>query len=238
MNEAGLLNARIGRVWPHALADGGAERVPTPGPGGSRSVACVARAAAARCTGALRSGLTRLPRATLPLLLLLLALWPHWLWLARRLTDGSDEPWGWLALATVLALVWKARRELQLPSPGALVVAGALAAAAAALTFIVPPIFSAAAAMLALAVFITSALPQRPVLRVPPAAVAPKRLQCRPKLFPFLRNRSVLSLSARRFLRRRSPESPRSTLPRSRQRASTEWPFSPTGFVWCPHATV
>jgi exosortase/archaeosortase family protein len=125
-------------------------------------MACVARAGASRCTRALRSGLTRLPRTTLPLLLLLLALWPHWLWLARRLTDGSDEPWGWLALATVLALVWKARRELQLPSPGALVVAGALAAAAAALTFIVPPIFSAAAAMLALAVFITSALPQRP----------------------------------------------------------------------------
>jgi exosortase/archaeosortase family protein len=162
MNEAGLLNARVGRVWPHGFAGGSAERGPGARKGGCRSWVRIARAAASRCTSALRWPPVRLPRAALPLLLLLTALWPHWVWLARRLTDGSDEPWGWLALATVLALVWKARRELQLPSPGALVAAGALAVAAAALTVIVPPIFAAAVAMLALAAFITSALPRRP----------------------------------------------------------------------------
>jgi hypothetical protein len=42
--------------------------------------------------------------AAAPLALLLAALWPHLAWIARRLTDGSDEPWGILALATVLTV--------------------------------------------------------------------------------------------------------------------------------------
>lgn len=162
MADAGLLNARIGRVWPHDLATEAAAGGSDHRLDGRRSWAGVARAAVLRCTAVLRWSPARLPRAALPLLLLLAALWPHWAWLTRRLTDGSDEPWGWLALATVLVLLWQARRELALPSDAAIVAAGALALAAAALTLIVPPMVAAAAAMLALAVFITSALPLRP----------------------------------------------------------------------------
>ncbi len=35
----------------------------------------------------------------------LLAFWPVWRWYIERMTDGSDEPWGILALLTVLILV-------------------------------------------------------------------------------------------------------------------------------------
>lgn len=98
-----------------------------------------------------------------PLLALLLAaLWPHWVWMARRLTDGSDEPWGILALATVLALVARDRRELAAPSRHALAASGALAVAAALAQFFVPPIFAAGIAMASLALFVASALPHRP----------------------------------------------------------------------------
>ena len=35
----------------------------------------------------------------------LICFWPVWWWYGRRITDGSDEPWGVLALATVAALL-------------------------------------------------------------------------------------------------------------------------------------
>jgi len=35
---------------------------------------------------------------------MVIAAWPVWRWYALRLTDGSDEPWGVLALATLAAL--------------------------------------------------------------------------------------------------------------------------------------
>jgi exosortase/archaeosortase family protein len=94
--------------------------------------------------------------------LLLAALWPHWLWMARRLSDGSDEPWGVLAIITVLALMLSERRELSLPTRSALVASGALAVAAAAATALLPSIIAAALAMLALATFLNAARPQRP----------------------------------------------------------------------------
>jgi exosortase/archaeosortase family protein len=144
-----VLHARVGRVTPNPL---------------SRTRAGLA--AAPRAHGwALRAWRTRLalvPRVWWLLGLLLAALWPHGLWLARRFTDGSDEPWGLLALATVLALVARQRHCLVLPTRAALLASGALAVLAAVATFVVPPIFAAGAAMLALAVFITSALPRRP----------------------------------------------------------------------------
>jgi exosortase/archaeosortase family protein len=112
--------------------------------------------------GAWRDRLARVPRVQWLLGLLLAALWPHGIWLVRRLTDGSDEPWGLLALATVLVLLARARRELALPTRAALVASGLLAVLAALATFVVPPIFAAAVAMLALAAFVTSALPGRP----------------------------------------------------------------------------
>ncbi|MBI4861173.1 MAG: archaeosortase/exosortase family protein, partial [Candidatus Riflebacteria bacterium] len=54
-----------------------------------------------------------------------LAFWPVWRWYAARLSDGSDEPWGILALVTALAFVWAcgSRRRV---STAALLASGAL----------------------------------------------------------------------------------------------------------------
>lgn len=145
MVEAGALHARIGRVSPRSLAAAPPVAAASPARGATR----LARRAS-------------VPPAALPLAMLLVALWPHGLWLMRRLTDGSDEPWGLLALATVLALLLRARRELALPARPALLASGGLAVLAAAATYVVPPLPAAALAMLALGVFVTAALPQRP----------------------------------------------------------------------------
>ena len=150
MGDAAALNARVGRVMPNPLFS---QRVALP------AVALFAQPGA-RPTW--RARLAQVPRVGWLLGLLLASLWPHGVWLARRLTDGSDEPWGLLALATVLALVFRARRELAMPARGALVASGVLAVLAALAIFVVPPIFAAGAAMLSLAVFLTAALPRRP----------------------------------------------------------------------------
>jgi exosortase/archaeosortase family protein len=47
-------------------------------------------------------GVGSLSRGMLFLCLQVAAFWPVWRWYAARLTDGSDEPWGVLALVTVL----------------------------------------------------------------------------------------------------------------------------------------
>ena len=93
---------------------------------------------------------------------LVLALWPHWIYMARRMVDGSDEPWGILALATVLLLVARDRAELSVPTRSALVASAALAVLAAAASLVVPDLAAAAIAMLALALFLVHALPGRP----------------------------------------------------------------------------
>jgi exosortase/archaeosortase family protein len=42
------------------------------------------------------------------LLLLVASHWPVWVWYGKRMTDGSDEPWGVLALASSLCFIpWK-----------------------------------------------------------------------------------------------------------------------------------
>lgn len=41
-----------------------------------------------------------------------ISLWPIWYWSARRMTDGSDDPLGVLALLALMVLVLRARREL------------------------------------------------------------------------------------------------------------------------------
>jgi len=93
---------------------------------------------------------------------LLLALWPHWIYMARRMVDGSDEPWGILALATVLVLVARDRAELSVPTRSALVASAALAVVAAAATLVLPDLAAAAVAMLAVALFLVHAMPGRP----------------------------------------------------------------------------
>lgn len=116
----------------------------------------------ARVRGRLRRLVRSVPTVWPLLAALLFALWPHWVWLARRLTEGSDEPWGILALATVAALVFRDRARLGLPSRNALIGSAVLAVGAAVLEPFVPSLVAAAVAMLALGVFLAGATPQRP----------------------------------------------------------------------------
>jgi exosortase/archaeosortase family protein len=97
--------------------------------------------------------------------LLLLALWPHWVYVAQRLVDGSDEPWGALALMTVVALLVRDRAQLMLPTRSALVACGVLAVIAAIADLVMPDLFAAALAMLALGVFVMHAL-RRPAAAI------------------------------------------------------------------------
>lgn len=55
----------------------------------------------------------RLPAlpAWLWLLLPVLALWPVWLWSLRRMNDGSDDPYGVVALAMLLLCLWRERQH-------------------------------------------------------------------------------------------------------------------------------
>lgn len=62
----------------------------------------------------------------------LLALWPTWSWMAARLADGSDEPWGLVSLAALAVLVWRDRDSFaRAPRPGWLVASGVLVLALA-----------------------------------------------------------------------------------------------------------
>jgi len=106
----------------------------------------------------------RLPGAAVLLLALALALWPHWGWMARRMTDGSDEPWGVLALITVFVLVARDWRALARPSNAALIVTAALALTAAVARWWLPPLVAGAIAMAALATFLAGARPDRPAM--------------------------------------------------------------------------
>ncbi len=105
------------------------------------------------------------PRAAWMPAALLLALWPHWVYVARRLWDGSDEPWGVLALVTVVALLVRDRALLAQPTRSALVACGLLAIIAAVADRVLPDLFSAAIAMLALGVFVMHAL-RRPAAAI------------------------------------------------------------------------
>ncbi len=163
---ADVLNARVGRTRPHPLFGA---LVPMAVEAGQATHAGGPEKRVDEAAGdrgglrALRQRLCEAPaRAAALLALLLAALWPHLAWMARRLTDGSDEPWGILALATVLALLLRDRAHLQAPSSRALLASGALAVSATAALWWLPALLAAAIAMLALAVYVTAALPRRP----------------------------------------------------------------------------
>lgn len=139
------LNARIGKSSPRSLPP-----------------ATAAHTDRADGSGGLRARLARLPAPVALLSALVIALWPHGVWMAHRLTDGSDEPWGVLALVTVLTLVRREWRALVTPSRTALFASAALAIVAALVRGWLPPLAAAAIAMLALAVFLGSARRDRP----------------------------------------------------------------------------
>ncbi len=51
---------------------------------------------------------------TVYLLVQIATFWPIWKWYIARMTDGSDEPWGVLALATAIAVTIGQRRQMTL----------------------------------------------------------------------------------------------------------------------------
>lgn len=152
------LNARIGRHWPSPLPGVPVDAVGLHQTGGR---------ARDRWSAFSQPGGTMSERRTVWLsAALLLALWPHGVYVARRLVDGSDEPWGILALATVIALLVRDRALLALPPRSALVASGVLAVVAAVAQRVLPDLAAAAVAMLALGIYLVHALrrPAAPLL--------------------------------------------------------------------------
>lgn len=135
------LNARIGRTTPSPLF-GLLVEGPT----------AIGRAEARRVPW------PRMPRTFWLLSALFVALWPHWIYVARRLVDGSDEPWGVLAWLTVVALLLRDHALLAQPTRSALVASAMLAIVAAAAQLVLPDLAAAALAMLALGLYLVHAL--------------------------------------------------------------------------------
>lgn len=142
MTAMNALNARVGRRLPAPWL----EAEPRP------------RRTAAAARGAAVTVFARRPGTVVLVVLLATALWPHWSYVARRMVDGSDEPWGVVALLTVALLVWRDRAMLQVPPRAALVAGALLAVVAAVASLRLPDLAAAALAMLALGVVLVHAL--------------------------------------------------------------------------------
>jgi exosortase/archaeosortase family protein len=94
------------------------------------------------------------------MLLQLIALWPHAVWMWRRLQDGSDEPLGPLALLTLglLLISWR-RRLREAPQPGWLAAGAFLTLAGAGATLVLSPLPAALLGMLGFAAGVAAWLP-------------------------------------------------------------------------------
>jgi exosortase/archaeosortase family protein len=90
------------------------------------------------------------------------ALWPHGLWAARRMADGSDDPLGLAAFALLVLWLWRERQTLR-PSPRLawLGAAAMLTVAATAAVYAAPPLAAALVAALALVAHVCAWLPER-----------------------------------------------------------------------------
>jgi exosortase/archaeosortase family protein len=87
------------------------------------------------------------------------ALWPQWAWYWKRLTDGSDDPLGIIALLALVIMVTRLARQLRSePAMGWLFVAGALSMASA-LALQVTPLLGALIGVLSLAAGLAAWLP-------------------------------------------------------------------------------
>src|SRR4051812_5861316 len=106
------------------------------------------------------------------------ALTPTWVWMVERMRDGSDDPFGALALAALAALVWQLRRELRAaPRLGwlALATVGTLASTllrtGLGVLPALPPLAASLLAVLALACGLLAFLPKR-IAALPVAGLA------------------------------------------------------------------
>jgi len=99
-----------------------------------------------------------------PLVLILCALtasWPQWMWLARRAGDGSDDPWGVLALFTLVVLFSLEKDRLSLPRSAGLAASIVLIVAGSLCLGLLPPIMAAALALSGLTLLIWAMLPKK-----------------------------------------------------------------------------
>lgn len=88
------------------------------------------------------------------------ALLPTAWWMARRMVDGSDDPLGAIALATLLGLAWHHRRRLRAsPRPGWLAAALLAMTLSTATLGLLPPLASALLGLVALGCALIAFLP-------------------------------------------------------------------------------
>src|SRR3989338_7832984 len=90
------------------------------------------------------------PPGWLWLLLPTLALWPVWRWSAQRMSDGSDDPFGIVALAALLLMIWRERRRLSAEARLPWLLLALLLCAATALAPGLPPLLRGVLAVLTL----------------------------------------------------------------------------------------
>lgn len=88
-----------------------------------------------------------------------LAAWPHWLWMVRRSSDGSDDPWGIVALLTLVALVYIDKDKLRVPQASALSATALCMMTATAMWGWLPPIIATAVALMGISILIVNLLP-------------------------------------------------------------------------------
>lgn len=56
--------------------------------------------------------MNRIPKPWLHFIVAFVATTPSWIWFAKRVVDGSDEPWGVVTLVAVAFLLWNQREEI------------------------------------------------------------------------------------------------------------------------------
>jgi exosortase/archaeosortase family protein len=88
------------------------------------------------------------------------AAWPHWLWMVRRSSDGSDDSWGIVALLTIIVLVYLDKDELRIPPPSALSATMIWMISATVSWSWLPPIISTAFALMGCTWLIAHMLPR------------------------------------------------------------------------------
>ena len=88
------------------------------------------------------------------------ALLPTWLWMARRMLDGSDDPLGLLAIAALALLAWRQRAALRASPRLGWLALGLAAALASTLSIgLLPPLLLAVLALSALGCALVAFLP-------------------------------------------------------------------------------
>ncbi|MEM7011458.1 MAG: archaeosortase/exosortase family protein [Verrucomicrobiota bacterium] len=91
-----------------------------------------------------------------------IAFWPVWRWYVLRMTDGSDEPWGIVALVAAGVLLWMVRGEIKMTT-GGMVAAGVILICYLVGFGLMPPLIRAMLAILCIAA-LTGTLTRHPAI--------------------------------------------------------------------------